>query len=264
MKRTDHLKGANIIQLQTIPFDRDVIPFMFFLATFTAIVFPLFIHFIIRTIQKKTNVAVYLTGVVFSWLIGIGFFFSGMISWMVLNDRGPIYKISLPIGYSSMVFSTLFALLFMFELLKVSAKKKKIGLGLYCVYLIILEILIFDERNQWGVLPPIPPFRLICLVLLIVGNVLIYSYLISEVRRLIPLLTDNLYKRSIQFILGFLICTLMFYVLEVVSEVHLMFVPDPPPFGPFEYLAYTSGIIALIMGDIGLLQPEWFKKKFDK
>jgi hypothetical protein len=188
-----------------------------------------------------------------------------MVTWYIEDKRTILFSISIPIGYSGLLLATYFILLFSLEIIRLEEKRKKRYQILYLIYISVLIFFIFDfNSNQWGAPPPIPPTRLILLIILLVGTCVTYIVLITVISRLIIRIEDLLFKNLLKFLLVFLLMSFGFYILAIVSEAHLMLIDNPPLYGPFEYAAYVSAIIALLYGDIGITQPEWFKKRFLK
>jgi hypothetical protein len=232
-----------------IPFDQDVIPFMVYIGIIMASIGVLTILLFIDLLKRRNKILLNLFLGICCWFIGSSGFFIGLISWMIKNDRIWIYDSSIPLGYTSIIIAAFFFLLFSVEVFTLQESRKRLILYGYGVYTIILVILFLDfERNEWGTLPPIPDFRLMNLILMILGQLILYSSLITRLTKLKNRIKDEEFLRKINRTMNFFIAFLLCFVFMVISEIHLMLIDNPPPFGPFEYVAWAFGLIGIILG----------------
>ncbi len=250
--------------LGSIPYNHEVTPFVVFIIITATISTILFLFLLKRYLERKTEVIKHLTLTVFCWLVGTLAYSLGLISWYFIDDRIWIYDYSLPLGYASIVVSTYFVLNFAVILLNYEETKKQRILKVYAAYMITMVILFFLPQNQWGDLPPIPTFRMINLVLLISGNLIVYSKLIFLFRDLRSRIPKPFEKKKLYYVQLFFVLLLTTFVLMVFNEIILMFWDNPPPYGPLEYLAWAIGIVGLVDGYLALILPDWFKERIKK
>lgn len=197
-------------------------------------------------LKKRKRPTLYLFLGINSWFVGILGFFIGLLSWAVVDNRIWVYDTSLPWGYSSIIVSAFFFLLFALEIFNPKSKtKKNLAIYGYAIYMVLLVISFFDFKgNEWGILPPIPNFRLINLVLMVLGQILLYTMLIIDTRKLLKRVEGE-DKTRLKYIFYFYLFLLLCFVLMVASEVSLMFVANPPPFGPLEFAGWGCGLIGI-------------------
>ncbi len=247
--------------LVQIPFDGEVIPFIIFIFISALIATSLFIMLLKRYWERKTPVVKHLMFTVFCWSAGTLAYSLGLISWFITDDRMWIYDYSLPFGYSAILASTYFVLRFAVDLLNYPPHKIKKILKGYKVYMAIMIILFFLPQNDWGSLPPIPTFRMVNLILLNLGNIMIYSRLIHLFRNLRARIQDLFENKKLRYVVLFFNFMLSTFILMVVNEIVLMVWENPPPYGPIEYVAWALGILGLFVGYIALILPKWFREK---
>lgn len=232
--------------LATIPFDSDALPFTIFIGV-VCLVIGIVTFSVLRVyLKKKKRPTLYLFLGILCWFLGILGFFIGLLSWGIVDNRIWIYDASLPWGYSSIIVSGFFFLLFALDIFSPSkSAKKNFAIIAYAIYMVLLVASFFNFKgNQWGILPPIPNYRLINLVLMILGQLLLYIMLIVNTRRLIKHVEGE-DKSRLKYIFYFSVLLLSCFILMVASEVSLMFVSNPPPFGPLEFVAWAVGLVAM-------------------
>jgi len=83
--------------------------------------------------------------------------------------------------------------------------------------------------------------------------------LIKLFRDLRGRVNDAFQKKKLFYVLVFFELMLATFLLMVGNEIFLMFLSDPPPYGILEYLAWTCGILGLIVGYLALILPDRFK-----
>ncbi|MBN2150852.1 MAG: hypothetical protein JW839_05390 [Candidatus Lokiarchaeota archaeon] len=251
--------------LEIIPYDVGATPFVVFIGSIAVLASFLFIKILVKYLRGKTRITLYMALNVFFWLFGSAGYFIGLLSWYFEDDRGIMFRLSLPLGYSAIVIATFFSLLFSGEFMKQPDRKRRIYAALYAIYMVALVASLFNfDANKWGALPPIPAYRLVNLILVILGNIIVFSILASQSHKLLALVSEPVYKATLRFVYYFFVFMILCFVLMVASEVHLMLLDDPPIYGPIEYVAWVCGFLGLISGYVGLTQPGWFKKRFLK
>jgi hypothetical protein len=242
--------------MSPIPYDPTVDSFIGFIVSISLITSALFLSLLKRYIRRKQSVLLYMTLTLFCWTTGTISYSIGLLSWKILDDRTWIYQLSLPVGYSSLAISAYFVMLFANEFLHLRYKRVVISLSL--IYSLTITLLLGFPQNNWGILPPIPVFRMGVLIGLITGNIVIYSYLIYNFRIIVRRLEEFGDRAAMKFILYFFSCMLTTFILMVVNEVVLMFTDSPPTFGAIEYVAWGLGLIGLFLGYVSLFRPKWF------
>lgn len=224
----------------------------------------LFFSLLRRYLSKRTSLVRSLCLTILCWFVGTTGYLVGLVEWYVDDDRGFLFRASLPLGYASIVVSTFFVLVFATEFLEVASKPRRAVLGTYGAFTVGLVASLFNfPGNQWGNLPPIPDYRLVNLVLLILGNLVVYAVLVAKFRDLTRRVEQPTYRASIRCLYGFFLLILLTFVFMVASEVHLMLVENPPPYGPLEYVAWLLSLAGMVFGYIGVMQPRWFMERVE-
>ncbi len=247
-----------------IPFEPSVMPFMIFIgvcAIFTGFVT---IKILSKYISNKSTIIRNLFLGILNWFSAVFAFFIGLISWLVENDRGIIYRTSLPVAYSCIIIASFFFLLLTIEMLSIKGNRKLFMVLTFTAYMIFIIYRLISPENEWGIIPPIPIYRTINLIILIIANVVLYIYLARKINKLSKITNNPEKKRDLRFMSYFFALMLGCFVLMVISEVHLTLIEDPPLFGPFEYLAWVSGLLGIFCGYLSFTQPEWYKTRYTK
>jgi hypothetical protein len=245
------------------PFENRVLP-IFFYYIFLAI-FGLLISVKMYYKWKERNVPppLYLT-MVFSFLTIALFGTSvGLAEAVITGYYKEIYRFSLPFGYSMVIIADIF-------LFKFSSFITNRGKGLFKLIIgisIIIIILLFLPWNWWGV--PSEDYtgklniRLISTLSLVIYSYFIYGY-IALICRKTKLKTENKVTYMGLTLLFYSMISLMLLFLMLIGDTLMIILFDHPGYSVFTYIAWSFGIIFIILSYLSLVMPDWLVNRIHK
>ena len=187
----------------------------------------------------------------------------GLAEAVILGEYREIYRISLPLAYSMVIFADIF--LFIFATY-ITNKSKKAFPAIIAIGIVII-ILLFLPWNWWGM--PSADYegelniRLYSTVTLVIYSLSIYSYIALICRKV---------KRGVQDRVMYTGLTLLFFSMISLILLFIMLIADTlwitlfnhPGYTDFIYIAWVFGLLFTILSYMSLVMPDWLIRRIKK
>jgi len=240
-------------------------------------VFPIFVYYFcvfifgsIVTIKmykkwRERNVppTLYLT-FVFSFLTSALVILTiGLAEAVILGEFREIYRISLPLAYSMVIFADIFLFIFAGHI----TNKGKKAFPAIIVLGIILIIILFLPWNWWGV-PSVdyegaPNIRLYSTASLVIYSLSIYSYIAFICQKVKTGVEDRVMYTGLTLLFYSMISLILLFLM-LIADTLLITLFNHPGYSEFTYIAWMFGLIFIILSYMSLVMPEWLIGRIKK
>lgn len=245
------------------PFDFRVFPI--FIYYFFIFIFGLGVSIKMYKKWKERNISptLYLT-LVFSFLTSALIVLTiGLAEAVILREYREVYRISLPLAYSMVVFADIFLFIFAAHI----TNKGKKAFPIIIVIGIILIIVLFLPWNWWGV-----PFvdydgalniRLYSTISLVIYSLSIYSYIAGICQKVKTGVEDRVMYTGLTLLFYSMISLIMLFLM-LIADTLLITLFNHPGYSNFIYIAWMFGLIFIILSYMSLIMPDWLVRRIKK
>jgi len=238
------------------PFDFQVFPifvYYFFVFIFGAVVT---LKMYKKWRERNVPPTLYLT-LVFSFLTAALICLTiGLAEAVILREYREVYRISLPLAYSMVVFADIFLFIFAAH---ITNKGKKAFPAIIAVG-IILIIILFLPWNWWGV-PAVDyegalNIRLYSTICLVIYSLSIYIYIGFICQKVKAGVEDRIMHTGLTLLFYSMICLMMLFLM-LIADTLLITLFNHPGYSEFIYIGWMFGLLFIILSYMSLVMPEW-------
>lgn len=240
-------------------------------------VFPIFIYYISLSIfgiivsikmynkwrERNVPPPLFLT-LVFSFLTSALIILSiGLAEAVITGFYKEIYRISLPLAYSMVVFADIFLFIFASYMIN----KGKRAFPIIIIVGIILIIILFLPWNWWGV--PREDYegklniRLYSTGGLVVFSFLIYGYIALISQKVKRNVDDEIMRTGLRLLFYSMISLIFLFLMLIMDTLMIIFF-NHPGYSGFTYIAWIFGLIFIVLSYLSLIMPDWLVKRIKK
>ncbi|MFX1366250.1 MAG: hypothetical protein ACFFCE_13330 [Promethearchaeota archaeon] len=240
-------------------------------------VFPIFIYYISLSIfgiivsikmynkwrERKVPPPLFLT-LVFSFLTSALIILSiGLAEAVISGFYKEIYRISLPLAYSMVVFADIFLFIFASYMIN----KGKRAFPIIIIFGIILIIILFLPWNWWGV--PREDYegklniRLYSTGALVIFSFLIYGYIALISQKVKHNVDDKIMVTGLRLLFYSMISLILLFLMLIMDTLMIIFF-NHPGYSEFTYIAWIFGLIFIVLSYLSLIMPDWLVKRIKK
>lgn len=238
------------------PFDLRVLPI--FIYYIFVIIFGAVVTIKMFKKWRERNVAptLYLT-LVFSFLtLALIVLAIGLAEAIILGEYREIYRVSLPLAYSMVIFADIFLFIFAGH---ITTKGKK-AIPAIIIIGIILILILFLPWNWWGVPSEdyvgVLNIRIYSTISLVIYSLSIYIY-IGVICQKVKAGVEDIIMHAGLALLFYSMIGLTMLFLMLIADTLLITIFDHPGYSEFIYFAWMFGLIFIILSYMSLVMPEW-------
>ncbi|MGB5913178.1 MAG: hypothetical protein WBH31_18465, partial [Promethearchaeia archaeon] len=174
-----------------------------------------------------------------------------------------IYRISLPVAYSTIIIADIF--LFIFA--KVIINKGKRAIVPLIIFGVIITVILFLPWNWWGV-PPEDYVGQLNIRLYSTLSVILYSYIVYIFIAIFCIKArkqaqDAKTKVGLRLLFLSMISMITFFLM-LVFDTLLITLTDHPGYSEFVYIAWIFAILFFIFIYLSLVMPKWLVDRIEK
>ena len=245
------------------PFSTNILPIFFYYIGLIIFSIVMTILMIKKWRERKVNPPLYLsivfillTVALISLTIGLGeAVFSGFFK--------EIYRISIPISYSTIIIADIF--LFVFA--KVITGKGKKALVPLIIFAAVIIVVLFLPWNWWGT----PPedyvgqlnIRLYTTLSVILYSYIVYIFIAGFCRKATKQTVDAKVKAGLTLLFLSMISMIAFFLMLIFDTLLITFA-DHPGYSEFVYIAWIFAILFFIFTYLSLVMPKWLVERIEK
>jgi FtsH-binding integral membrane protein len=174
-----------------------------------------------------------------------------------------IYRISLPLAYSTIIIADIFLFVFAEE---ITSKGKKAFAPLVLFGAVIIVIL-FLPWNWWGV-PPVDYVGQLNIRLYSTLSVILYSYIVYIFISVFCLKarkqTQDIKTKTGLTLLFLSMISMIAFFLMFVFDTLLITLSDHPGYSEFVYIAWIFAILFFVFIYLSLVMPKWLVDRIEK
>jgi len=240
-------------------------------------VFPIFIYYIFLSVfgllasvkmyykwrERKVPPPLYLT-LTFSFLsLALIMLSIGLAEAVITDYYKEIYRFSLPFGYLMVIISDIF----LFKFSSYITNRGKDLFPIIIILSIILGIVLFLPWNWWGT--PSDDYageisiRLYSTLGLVIYSYAIYGY-IAVISNKAKVKVESKVSLVGLNLLLYAMISLMILFLMLIADTLMIIVFNHPGYSVFTYIAWTFGLIFIILAYLSLVMPDWLVKRINK
>ncbi len=240
-------------------------------------VLPIFIYYICVSIfavivsikmfnkwrERKVPPPLFLT-LVFSFLTAALIVLTiGLAEAVFTGYYKEIYRISLPLAYSMVIFADIFLFIFASYM----TNKGKRAFPIIIIVGIILVIILFLPWNWWGV--PREDYegelniRLYSTGALVLFSFLIYGYIALISQKVKREVEDKIMYTGLKLLFYSMISLVLLFLMLIMDTLMITFF-EHPGYSEFTYIAWIFGAIFIILSYLSLIMPEWLVNRIKK
>lgn len=240
-------------------------------------IFPIFIYYIfvfifgsVITIKvyrkwRERNVppTLYLTLVLSFLTSALVILTIGLAEAIIFREFREVYRISLPLSYSMVIFADIFLFIFAGH---ITNKGKKLIPAIIGVGIVII-IILFLPWNWWG-MPSIDykgklNIRLYTTVIFVIYSLSIYSYIALICQKVKSGVEDRVMYSGLT-LLFYSMMSLILLFLMLIADTLLITLFNDPGYSAFIYIAWMFGLFFIILSYMSLVMPEWLIERIKK
>ena len=233
-------------------------------------IFPIFVYYFcvfifggIITIKmykkwRERNVppTLFLTLVFFFLTSSLVVLTIGLAEAVILGEFREIYRISLPLAYSLVIFADVFLFIFAGH---ITMKGKKAFPVIITIGIVIIVIL-FLPWNWWGI-PSVDyegkfNIRLYSTVSFVIYSLLIYGYIALICQKVKIGVEDRVMYTGLTLLFYSMISLILLFLM-LIADTLLITLFNHPGYSDFIYLAWVFGLIFIILSYMSLVMPDW-------
>jgi hypothetical protein len=213
--------------------------------------------------ERKAPPTLYLT-LVFSFLTSALIILTiGLAEAVILGEFREIYRISLPLAYSMVIFADIFLFIFAGH---ITNKGKKAFPAIIAIGIVII-IILFLPWNWWGV--PLADYegtlniRLYSTIILVIYSLSIYSYIAIICQKVKSGVEDRVMYTGLTLLFYSMISFILLFLM-LITDTLLITLFNHPGYSEFIYIAWVFGLIFIILSYMSLVMPEWLIGRIKK
>jgi hypothetical protein len=217
--------------------------------------------------QRKNNAPKLLFYVFLSYSICITMMTIGFIEVITTGYKKEFYRFSMAVGYSGLMIANIFLILFAAHLFTI---KKEIYIK-YIYFSLVIAILLLLPMNYYGVSKALLEnelglekkwdIRPYTSVLMALTSLVTYFKIYKEAMRISRLVDEKVGKSGFIFIARAQICMILF-MLFLIGDMLLFGLTSLTGYTPFFYLSWLCAGLFFIFAYLGLIMPDWLKKRY--
>ncbi len=187
----------------------------------------------------------------------------GLAEAVITGFYKEIYRISLPLAYSMVVFADIFLFIFASYMIN----KGKRAFPIIIIVGIILIIILFLPWNWWGV--PREDYegklniRLYSTGGLVVFSFLIYGYIALISQKVKRNVDDEIMRTGLRLLFYSMISLIFLFLMLIMDTLMIIFF-NHPGYSGFTYIAWIFGLIFIVLSYLSLIMPDWLVKRIKK
>jgi hypothetical protein len=245
------------------PFSNNVLPIFFYYIGL--IVFSLVMTFLMikKWRERKVKSPLYLSIVFVLLTVALVALTIGLGEAVLTGFFKEIYRISLPLAYSTIIIADIFLFVFAEE---ITSKGKKAFAPLVLFGAVIIVIL-FLPWNWWGV-PPVDYVGQLNIRLYSTLSVILYSYIVYIFISVFCLKarkqTQDIKTKTGLTLLFLSMISMIAFFLMFVFDTLLITLSDHPGYSEFVYIAWIFAILFFVFIYLSLVMPKWLVDRIEK
>ena len=245
------------------PFEMRVLPILIYYIFISVFGTLVSVKMYFKWKERKVPAPFYLT-LAFSFLsLALIMTSMGLGEALITGYYKEVYRFSLPFAYSMVIISDIFLYRFSSN---ITNKGQNYFRGIIIVS-VILIILMFLPWNWWGVpsedYEGQPHIRTYTTLGLVVYSFLIYGY-IASVSYKVRKKTENKTMAFGLLLLFYAMISLMLLFVMLIGDTILVSFFDHPGYSDFTYIAWSFGVIFIILVYLSLIMPDWLVRWINK
>lgn len=245
------------------PFNNNILPIFFYyigLIVFSILMTVLMIR---KWRERKVNAPLYLSIVFALFTVALIALTIGLGEAVITRFFKEIYRISLPVAYSTIIIADIF--LFIFA--KVIINKGKRAIVPLIIFGVIITVILFLPWNWWGV-PPEDYVGQLNIRLYSTLSVILYSYIVYIFIAIFCIKArkqaeDAKTKLGLRLLFLSMISMITFFLM-LVFDTLLITLTDHPGYSEFVYIAWIFAILFFIFIYLSLVMPKWLVDRIEK
>ena len=245
------------------PFNNNILPIFFYyigLIVFSIIMTVLMIK---KWRERKVNAPFYLSIVFALFTIALIALTIGLGEAVITRFFKEIYRISLPVAYSTIIIADIFLFIFAKEI----TSKGKNALVPLIIFGIAIIVILFLPWNWWGV-PPEDYVGQLNIRLYSTLSVILYSYIVYIFIAIFCLKArkqaqDAKSKAGLTLLFLSMISMIAFFLMFVFDTL-LITLAGHPGYSEFVYIAWIFAILFFIFTYLSLIMPKWLVDRIEK
>ncbi len=245
------------------PFNNNILPIFFYyigLIVFSILMTVLMIR---KWRERKVNPPLYLSIVFALFTVALIALTIGLGEAVITRFFKEIYRISLPVAYSTIIIADIFLFIFAKE---ITNKGKKALIPLI-VFGVVIIIILFLPWNWWGV----PPgdyvgqlnIRLYSTLSVILYSYIVYIFIATFCRKARKQAQDAKAKAGLTLLFLSMISMIAFFLMFVFDTL-LITLTDHPGYSEFVYIAWIFAILFFVFTYLSLIMPKWLVDRIEK
>jgi len=213
--------------------------------------------------ERKVNAPLYLSIVFALFTVALIALTIGLGEAVITRFFKEIYRISLPVAYSTIIIADIF--LFIFA--KVIINKGKRAIVPLIIFGVIITVILFLPWNWWGV-PPEDYVGQLNIRLYSTLSVILYSYIVYIFIAIFCIKArkqaeDAKTKLGLRLLFLSMISMITFFLM-LVFDTLLITLTDHPGYSEFVYIAWIFAILFFIFIYLSLVMPKWLVDRIEK
>jgi len=187
----------------------------------------------------------------------------GLAEAVILGQFREIYRISLPLAYSMVIFADIFLFIFAGH---ITNRGKKAFPAIITIGVIMI-IILFLPWNWWGM--PSEDYegkfniRLYSTVCFVIYSLLIYGYIALICKKVKQGVEDRVMYTGLTLFFYSMISLILLFLM-LIGDTLMITLFNHPGYTDFLYIAWMFGLIFIILSYMSLVMPDWLIRRIKK
>jgi len=246
-------------------------------STFDYRIFPIFVYYFFVFIfggivsikmykkwrERNVRPTLYLTLVLTFLTSALVVLTIGLAEAVILGQFREIYRISLPLAYSMVIFADIFLFIFAGH---ITNRGKKAFPAIITIGVIMI-IILFLPWNWWGM--PSEDYegkfniRLYSTVCFVIYSLLIYGYIALICKKVKQGVEDRVMYTGLTLFFYSMISLILLFLM-LIGDTLMITLFNHPGYTDFLYIAWMFGLIFIILSYMSLVMPDWLIRRIKK